>query len=80
MKTRTQTHTHSLASPVSTSSNLVKSRRWTLGQVLSDPVDEELFGGLSCPAASCVVKIANVLWLILFHNCKGKWNKMISKK
>ncbi len=80
LHTGTRARTHLLASPVSTSSNLVESRWGTLRKVLSDPVDEELFGGLSCPAASCVVKIANVLRLILFHNCKGKCNKMISKK
>lgn len=71
-------NTHLLASPVSTSSNLVKSWWRTLGQILSDPVNEKLFGRLSCPAASCVVKIANVLWLVLFHNCIGKCNNMVS--
>ena len=53
----------------------MKSWRWTFRKVLSDPVDEELLGRLSCPAASCVVKVTNVLGLIFFHNCKEKRNK-----
>lgn len=66
------THEHSLALPVFPSSNLIEGRGRTLGQVLSDPVDQELLGRFSCPAASRVVKIANVLWLILFDDCRRK--------
>lgn len=69
------------ASPISTGGNFLESRWRTLGQILSDPVNEELFGGLSRPAPCCVVKIANVLWLLFFHSCgTEKWNQMICKR
>lgn len=72
---------HLPASPISTSGNFLESRWGTLGQILSDPVNEELFGGLSRPAACCVVKIANVLWLMLFHSWgMEKWNQMFCKR
>lgn len=72
--------THLPASPISPSSNLLEGRRGTLGQILSDPVNEELLGGLPRPAARRVVEVANVLWLVLFHRWREKWNQMFCRR
>lgn len=54
-----------LALPVSSRWNFLEGRRWALRQVLPAPVDQELFGRLSGPAATRVVEVAHVLRLIL---------------
>ena len=64
------THRHLLALPVLPDLDLVEGRRGALGQVLADPVDQELFGRLACPTAGRVVKVPDVLWLVLLGHCK----------
>ena len=64
------THTHLLALPVLPDLDLVEGRRGALGQVLADPVDQELFGRLARPTAGRVVKVPDVLWLVLLGHCK----------
>lgn len=54
-----------LALPVSPSLNFLEGRRRAFRQVLPAPVDQELFGRLSRPAASRVVEITDVLRLLL---------------
>lgn len=68
---------HLLASPVSSSSNFIKRWWWTLWQVLADPVNEELFGRLSSPAAGGVVKVTDVLWFVLLYNCAVREHRFI---